>query len=349
MKITRKGFGHISEEEIYQYILENDIGMLVKVINYGATITSIKIPKSKGTHVDVVCGFDKLEGYFSSAYIQNAPYFGCTVGRYSSRIKDGTFQLDGQTYELAVNDGSNHLHGGLSAFDKKIWKAEEIENPQEVGVKMSLKSPHMEEGYPGNVEVSVIFSLNNQNELNIKYAGKTDQATPLSLTNHSYFNLSGFRQTIEDHTATIYSDTHLVADETNVPLGNLASIKGSPLDLRSGTVLKDAFKELATGFENYYVFDLLENGLAKVAEFEDAASKRKLEVYTSEPGMLFYTGYFTSEELQRENGDKYGRYRGFCCETHRYPNGPNIPHSPNSITRVDNPYSSQTKFKFTWE
>ncbi|MEM6800069.1 MAG: aldose epimerase family protein [Bacteroidota bacterium] len=348
MKINRKVFGQIEEETIHQYILENDKGMIVKLMNYGACITSIKIPNQEGEHIDLVCGFDQLQGYFSSAYIQNAPYFGCTVGRYSSRIKDGTFELDGTTYELAVNDGSNHLHGGLAGFDKKVWKVEEIEREGEVGIKMSLKSLHMEESYPGNVEGSVIFSLNNENELNIRYEGKTDQATPLSLTNHTYFNLSGFKQTIEAHQARIFSDTILEADETNVPIGNLANVVGSPLDLRSGKVLKEAFKELPTGFEHYYIFKQSENALAKVAEFEDIESGRKLEVYTTEPGMLFYTGYFTSGELARENGDQYGRYRAFCCETHRYPNGPNIPHSPNSITRPNSPYKSNTCFKFSW-
>ena len=348
MKISTQSFGTFAEKDIQLYTLENEHGMKVKIATYGATITSITLPGNDGQDIDVVCGFDTLEGYFSPAYKQNAPYFGCTVGRYSSRIKNGAFFLDGKSYQLATNDGPNHLHGGLKGFDKKIWIAETLESQEGVGVSMTLESPHMEEGFPGNVAVRVTFTLNNENELTIKYQGETDQATPLSLTNHTYFNLSGFRQTIENHKATILSDTYLVPDDTNVPVGEVEQVKGTPMDLRMGKLLKEALEELPTGFETYYAFDARENGLDKVAEFEDTLSGRRLEVFTTEPGMLFYTGYFTSNELQRENGDAYGRYRAFCCETHRYPNGPNIPSSPHSITYPERPYESTTRFSFYW-
>lgn len=348
MQVTKNDFGNYEGEMTRQYVLENEHGMTVKVTDFGATITSIKIPNPAGDPLDIVCGFESLAGYLSPAYTQNAPYFGCTVGRYSSRIKDGAFKLDGQSYTLAVNDGSNHLHGGLKGFNKKIWKAEVIENEEEVGVNMSLNSPHMEEGYPGNVKVSVSFLLNNDNELNIQYEGETDHATPLSLTNHTYFNLSGFKQSIENHRATILADAYLLPDETNVPVGALAEVEGTPADLRSAKLLGDAFAELPTGFEHYFLFEPAGKDLPKVAEFEDTYSGRKLEVFTTEPGMLFYTGYFTSDQLQRENGDQYGRYRAFCCETHRYPNGPNIADAPASITRPGQVYQSHTRFKVHW-
>lgn len=347
MHITHHLFGTYQGQDIEEYVVTNNNGLVVKVTNYGATITSIIVPGDKGD-CNLVCGFDALEGYFSEAYKNNAPYFGCTVGRYASRVKDGKFSLDGKEYTLAVNDGPNHLHGGLTGFDKKIWTARPIQNESEAGITMSLKSPHMEEGYPGNVEVKVTFKLNDKNELSMAYEGTTDRPTPLSLTNHTYFNLSGFKHTIENHKATIFSNRHLLPDETNVPLGQVEDLAGTAADLRQGKLFRDAFAGLETGFEHYFLFDKEFGRRTPVAEFEDVDSGRTLEIESTEPGMLFYTGYFTSPKLKRENGDQFGKFRGFCCETHRYPNGPNIPGSPGSITRPNEKYTSQTIYRFGW-
>ena len=343
MKINTKPFGEYQGEPINQYMLTNDQNMVVKIINYGATITSISVPDSSGKSVELACGFDTLESYFSEAYRQNAPYFGCTVGRYASRIKDGQFKIDGKKYSLAINDNSNHLHGGIVGLDKQVWSAETVEQEDAVGVKMSLTSPDGDEGYPGQVDVTVTFLLNNKNQLSIRYFAETNQTTPLSLTNHTYFNLSGFQDTIENHRATIYSEAYLAPDETNVPVGEVAAVERTPADLRSGKILKEAFQELETGFEHYYQFENT-GALQKVAEFAEPASGSTLEVATNEPGMLFYTGYFTSDHLQRENGNQYGRYLGFCCETSRYPNGPNLEDSPGSLTSPGKPYRSETIF-----
>ncbi len=348
MKVDKKIFGNHGGKEIYQFVMTNNHGMMVKIINYGATITSISVPDKNGKRHELACGFDTIEGYFSSTYQKNAPYFGCTVGRYASRIKDGKFKIEGKAYTLAVNDGSNHLHGGLSGFNKKVWSAEAIEEDNAAGVRMSLKSPHLEEGYPGNLAVKVTFMLSNDNELVISYEGSTDQTTPLSLTNHTYFNLSAFERTIENHQAIIMADAYLAPDETNVPGGEVATVAGTSADLRTGKLLKEAIKELEKGFEHYYLFDKGINKLRKVATFSEQESGRKLEVFTTEPGMLFYTGFFTSDKLQRENGDQYGRYRGFCCETHRYPNRPNLENSPASVSRPGEKFESQTVFKFYW-
>ncbi len=348
MNIETKEFGNIQEHQIDQYVLTNDNGMTVKISTYGATITSIAVPDMNGNLIELACGFDTLEGYFSEEYRNNAPYFGCTVGRYSSRIKDGKFVIDDKAYQLATNDGPNHLHGGLKGFDKKIWKATTIEDQHTVGVIMKLESLHMEEGYPGNVVVSVTFKLSANNELMISYDAETDQITPLSLTNHTYFNLSGFQETIENHTALIAAKTHLKPDATNVPVGEIEDLTNQPSDLSRMKPLSEAFEGLSTGFEHYFVFDKALWEMEKVAEFTDSKSNRKLEVFTTEPGMLFYTGYFTSDDLKRENGDKYGRFRGFCCETHRYPNGPNIKGSPGSFITPLTPFKSQTTYKITW-
>lgn len=345
--VKQKKIGSYQDQDIMQYTLHNSQGMEVKIINYGATITAINTPDLNGGLKNIVCGFDTLEGYFQEAYIQNAPYFGCTVGRYASRIKDGRFSIDGQDYTLAVNNGSNHLHGGLIGFDKKVWNAEVIESDGTAKLQMSLQSPHMEEGYPGNLTIKVSFSLNEENEISIEYEGTTDQSTPLSMTNHTYFNLSGFDQTIEQHKAVINSSKILVPDATNVPVGVIEDVTGTVADLQSGRILGDCFKDMQTGFEHYYLFDKSLESLEKVAEFTDTNSNRKVEILTTEPGALFYTGYFTSDDLKRESGDQYGRYRGLCFETSRYPNGPNLTDSPNSITHPDELYKSQTIFKIS--
>ncbi len=348
MNGERTTFGSVEGKEVDLFVLSNQNGMKVKVTTYGATITSIILPDKNGDTVDIVCGFDTLEGYQTTEYKSNAPYFGCTVGRYASRIKNGKFQLGAAQYDLINNDGPNHLHGGKTGFDKRIWSASSIEGEGSVGVRMELFSPHLEEGYPGNVNVSVEFRLTPENAIIIDYAGSTDQVTPLSLTNHSYFNLSGFTETIENHTALVAASHHLKPDTTNVPIGEIESLKNLPCDLSIGKRFKDVFNKLATGFEHYFIFDKPLWELEKVAEFSEPDSNRKLEVFTSEPGMLFYSGYFTSDKLQRENGDQYGKFRGFCCETHRYPNGPNIAGSPGSLTTPEQPYKSQTIFKLSW-
>lgn len=288
-----------------------------------------------------------MEGYFGKAYQANAPYFGGTIGRYASRIKDGKFSLEGKEYTLAVNNGSNHLHGGIKGFDKQIWQGAIVENNSQAAVEMRLTSQHMEEGYPGNVEVKVVFSLDEDNALSIQYFATTDQATPLSLTNHTYFNLSGFENTIENHSAQIDAAKILVPDATNVPVGEIASVANTPADLRTGRLLGDCFQEMETGFEHFYAFDKPLDTLEKVATFMDKDSGTTLEISTTEPGVLFYTGYFTSNELQRENGDQYGQYRGLCFEASRYPNGPNLADAPSAITTSEKNYQSQTVYKIS--
>lgn len=345
--ITYRKFGDYEGQPIYQYTLQNANGMQVKVMNYGATITAILVADETGQLKNIACGFDTFSGYFGKAYQDNAPYFGGTVGRYASRIKDGQFSLDGNEYTLAVNNGSNHLHGGLQGFDKKVWQANIITVNGNSGVEMQLKSPHLEEGYPGNLFVKVLFTLDDQDALSIQYKAKTDQSTPLSLTNHTYFNLSGFENTIENHAATIKASTILMPDSTNVPVGEIASVAETVADLREERILGECFKAMETGFEHFYVFDKPLGALAQVATFKDTVSGTRLDISTTEPGVLFYTGYFTSDELQRENGEQYGQYRGLCFETSRYPNGPNLPDSPNSITQPNEVFTSQTIYKIS--
>jgi aldose 1-epimerase len=349
MKITRESFGQVDGRPVELFTLENDHGVAVKITNYGGIVTSIVIPNRNGAPADIVCGFDTLDGYFSEAYKGNSPYFGCIVGRYAARIKDGTFTVDGQQYQVAKNDGPNHLHGGIVGFDKRVWDAEPSEEADASVLRLTLVSRDGEEGYPGAVKVTVEYRLTQGNELKIRYTAQTDRATPLSLTNHTYFNLNGFKDKVLDHTVQISSDRYLVPDETNVPVGDQRSVSGTACDFRTPIRLGDAFEQLPNGFEHYYVFAASDGSVNKVAEFAEASTGRTLEVYTSEPGMLFYTGYYTSDDLAREDGTRFGQFRAFCCETSKYPNGPNISGSPRSILQAGQQYDETTVFKFAWK
>lgn len=347
MKTTAAHFGELEGKEVLLYTLENDNGMSVKISNYGATITSIEVPDKNGKLSEIVCGFDTFESYFSADYQANAPYFGGTVGRYCSQIKDAKYTLKGKEYELAKIVGDNNLHGGKVGFDKKIWNVKSYEENFSQ-IEMTLRSEHFEEGFPGNVDVTVTFTLTNENEIRIDYQATTDADTPFTMTNHTYFNLSGFSENVEGHTVQIHSGKKQVWDETGAATGENISVANAADDLRSSKVIGEVHKALGDGFEHFYLFEEKGFDLDKVAEIYEPTSGRTLGISTTEPGMLFYTGKYTSDALKRESGLQYGKYRGFCCETHRYPNGPNIPGAPKSILKKGEIYNSKTIFKFKW-
>lgn len=340
--ITKSTFGEVEGQLIDLYELSNNRGMTVKIMNYGATITSIKIPV-KGETIEVACGFDTLEGYFTEEYRANAPYFGGTIGRYCSQIKDAKFSIDGTEYQLAEMVGKNNLHGGLHGFDKKIWTTEILGNQ----LVMYLTSHDGEEGFPGNVTARVSFQLTDDNAIDIQYSATTDKATPLAMTNHTYFNLSGFESNVEGFIATVKTDSKQEMDDTGAGTGNILNLDGQPDDLRLGRKIGDVHHDLGDGFEHFYVYDNLDFNLQEVASIFNPDNGLKLTVKSTEPCMLLYTGKYTSDDLRRENGLKYGKYRGFCCETHRYQNGPNIPGSPGTITIPEKPFTSNTIFSFT--
>ncbi|BAX78940.1 aldose epimerase family protein [Labilibaculum antarcticum] len=349
MKIQKTYFGDYQESKIDLFALENDNGMVVKIMNYGATITSISIPSTDSSErTELVCGFENLDAYFSKEYINNSPYFGSTVGRYCSQIKNAKFSLDGKEYQLSTNCVDNNLHGGKIGFDKKVWQAKSINSDNAVGVEMTVESADMEEGFPGNVEASVTFQLTNKNEIIISYKATTDKITPLSLTNHTYFNLSGFEKDITNHKVSVLTGKRLETDATGAATGLVLNLDNAEDDLRGGKTVSDVHKAMGNGFEHFYVFEDAKFELQKVAEIVEPKSGRKLEVETTEPCMLFYTGMHTSDELKRETGDQFGKYRGFCFETHRYQNGPNIQGSPKTFTKPDEIFESQTIFRLTF-
>jgi aldose 1-epimerase len=347
MNVSKELFGEVSGQTVDLYTLSNDNGMTVKITNYGGIVTSIIIPDDQGNTNDVVCGFDTLARYFSEEYTNNAPYFGGIIGRYAARIKDGTFALNGESYSLATNNAPNHLHGGIVGFDKKIWQASLLKESNCVGLSLTLISADGEEGYPGNLSVEVQYRLTNENAIKVTYIANTDKDTPVSLTNHSYFNLSGFKDDIKGHNLQVNADKVLLPDETNVPVGEIKNVDGID-DFIQEKNLGKAIEQLDCGFEHYLVFNKASEEKSQVVELSDPKSGRRLKVVTTEPGMLFYTGHFTSDKLQRESGEQYGQYRGVCFETSKYPNGPNISSSPKSILTVGNTYQEETQFQFSW-
>lgn len=343
MSVTVSPFGTHQNKEVLLFTLKNNNGMEVLLTNYGATVTSIKTPNKSGIIENIACGFDTLEGYFKPEYTENAPYFGGTIGRYCSQIKDAKFELNGKHFELAKNCGPNNLHGGALGFDKRLWEA----TPTANGVHMTLTSHDLEEGFPGNVAVSVLFTLTNDNELCIDYTATPDQDTPLSMTNHTYFNLDAFANTVENHQVTVHTTKRQVIDDTGAGTGEVMDIQGAADDLSRGKQIGDVHKAINDGFEHFYVFDNPDFTLQEVAHIS-ADSGRSLRVFSTEPCMLLYTGKYTSDEITRENGEQYGKYKGFCCETHRYQNGPNIAGSPKSITKAGEQFQSKTIFKLGW-
>lgn len=344
MSITKAPFGTVDGVAVDLFTLENKNGVVAKITNYGGTVTSLVVPDCRGGQDDIVCGFNNLDSYFAEAYKANSPYFGALVGRYAARIKDGKFTVDGVDYQVATNDGTNHIHGGIKGFDKCVWTAGICGE----SLKLSLTSPDGDEGYPGKLDVVVTYTLTDNNELAIAYEATTSKATPLSLTNHTYFNLGGFKDKILDHKAMIVSDKFLTVDETNVQSGEEFQVGGTVWDYNRPHPLGDVFVEKEMGFETYYVFSKPVGSFAKVAEFSDEVSGRKLEVSSSEPSMLMYTGFYTSDALKRESGEQFGQFKAFCCETSKYPNGPNIEGAPDCILQPGSTYKSKTVFKLSW-
>lgn len=340
MQINKVLFGQIENKEVYLFSLTNKQGMSVKISNYGGIVTSIVVPDRSGHFDDVVLGYENLKGY-----LQETPYFGAIVGRYANRIANGQFTLDGEQFTLAVNNGSNHLHGGIKAFDKVIWDAETLENENELGLVLHYLSRNGEEGYPGDLDVTVQYILTNNNELKINYKATTDKATPVNLTHHSYFNLSGFlKKDVLEHTLWIDADKYIVVDETLIPTGELRDVE-DPMDFRASKNIGTHIERVNGGYDHTYVLN--NNGkLAMVATLTEFTSGRTMDVFTTEPGMQFYSGNFLDGSITGKKGVVYHTHAGLCLETQHFPDSPNQPDFPNTILRPGEIYKQQTVYKF---
>lgn len=341
MKIRKERFGSVEGMEITLYTLVNDNGVEVSVMNYGATVTSVLLPVGNGNKRNIVCGFDTLEGYFSDEFLSNAPYFGATIGRYCATIQNASYD----DVKLSANVNNTHcLHGGVQGFDKKVWGVigcDSFEN--ESSITLKYFSPDGDQGFPGNVTAVVIIALNNNNELSFRYEADTDKRTPLSMTNHTYFNLSGFMENVEGHNAYVAASNVLPMNPSGSVEKNIIYISGSSVDLRSSRNIGQVHNEINDGFEHFYMFDKgFTDVPEKVAEINCPSSNVSMEVLTTEEGMLLYTAKYTSSSLQRNESEKYGKYCAFCCETHRVPNGPNLKDANKVFTDRGEKFESHT-------
>lgn len=342
-QLTEQPFGTINNDTVTQYTLTNPNGMQVRILNYGGTVTNILVPDKNKMMGDVVLGFDSLAGYLQAGN----PYFGCLVGRYGNRIAKGKFSIDGQTYQLTLNNNGNTLHGGVQGLNKVIWKA--TKQAGDSSLLLTYNSKDGDQGFPGNLSVEVVYTLTADNALQISYAATTDKATPVNLTNHCYFNLSaGKENTILNHEVMIQADRYTAVDTLLIPTGQLPAVKGTPFDF---TVAKAIGKEISAvkgGYDHNWVLSRKENGLEKIATAYDAGSGRLMEVFTTEPGLQFYTGNFLDGTLKGTKGNAtYPQHAAFCMETQHFPDGPNQPSFPNTILKPGEKYSSVTRYQFS--
>lgn len=345
MNIVKNKVGKADDKDVFLYELGNPRQTKVSVTNIGATITSIQTVDRNGVVGEISLGFDEPLHYLSDVYQGDNPYLGATVGRYANRIKHGQFAIDGVKYQLEVNNGPNHLHGGVRSFPTKVWESEGFEEPGRVGVKLSYLSPHNENGYPGNLKVEMIITLTQDNELVLDYHAVTDRATHVNLTNHAYFNLKGLGTQIHDHTLVLYANNFTPKDETGIPTGHIVSVSNSPLDFTMPRKIGDRITEFADGYDHNYVVNGLIGELRPGARAWEDSTGRTLDFYTTEPGFQLYTGHYLSAQHKR-NGIPMGPYTGFCLEAQHFPDSPNNELFPSTLLRPGETYSQTTVYKF---
>lgn len=351
-KIEKISFGKLPDgREVDQYILKNANGMEVKIMNYGGVITHWTAPDKEGKYEDIVLGFDSLVGYLTPP-----PYFGAIIGRYGNRIAKGKFTLDGKTYQLAKNNGENHLHGGVVGYDKVLWNAESIEGAEST-LKLTYLSKDGEEGYPGNLNITVTYTLKNDNSLKMDYVATTDKATIINLTNHSYFNLSAAKKDVLDQEVTLNADRYLPVDEGLIPTGELRLVTGNAFDFSKPTEIgkgindvRDKQIKLGGGYDHAWILNKKEvNELSLAATVLEKTSGRKMEVMTTEPAIQFYTGNFLDGSLTGKGGVKYAKRFALCLESEHYPDSPNQSAFPSVILKPNEKYSTTTIYKFSVE
>jgi aldose 1-epimerase len=349
VQIEKDSYGITQEgQEVDRYTLSNAAGMQVEIITYGGIITSMKLPNAAGGLNDVVLGYDSL-----SDYEKGSPYFGALIGRYGNRIADGSFTLDDQTYTLVQNDGKNHLHGGTKGFDKVVWNADSKIEDNKAVLQLHYLSQDMEEGYPGNLHTVVVYTLTNDNMLEVAYKATTDKKTVVNLTQHAYFNLSGAKD-ILDHELLLQAPRYLPIDETLIPTGEIASVEGTPFDFTSfKTIGRDIEKESiqlerGLGYDHCWVLDNPNKELQTAALLKEASSGIQMEVRTDQPAIQFYSGNFLDGTNPMKQSDLFYDYRsGLCLETQHFPNAPNEASFPSTELSPGEVYSTKTQFKFT--
>jgi aldose 1-epimerase len=354
-EVKRTDFGVTpSGDSVDVFTLTNDRGMTMRVTNYGGIILSLQAPGRNGKE-DVVLGFDSLDRYFSDPYSASNPYFGALIGRYGNRIDEARFSLDGRTYTLNANNVPNHLHGGETGFDEQVWQADSFKTSDGVGVVLRYTSPDGEEGYPGRLDVEVSYTITGDNELAIEYRATTTKATPVNLTQHSYFNLDGEGNgTILDHDLMINAETFTPVDSTLIPTGDFRPVAGTPFNFREPTPIGDRIDQnnrqlgIAGGYDHNFVLARHDrDSLHLAAQVYDPNSGREMEILTTEPGLQFYSGNFLDGSLKGKSGSSYQKHAGFAVETQHFPDSPNQPDFPSTILRPGETYTSETVYQFS--
>ena len=350
LNISKESFGVVDGTPVDLYTLTNSNNITMKVTNYGGIITSLMVPDKNGKNADIVLGFNKVDDY-----VANSPYFGAIIGRYGNRIAKGKFSIDGEDYTLAVNNGANALHGGLKGFDKVIWDAKTSSNDKSVSLTLHYLSKDGEEGYPGNLDVTVVYTLTNENTLEIQYTATTDKATIVNLTNHSYYNLAGEASgDILNQELMINADYFTPVDSGLIPTGELKPVKDTPFDFTTPHAIGSRIAEdnpqlkAGGGYDHNFVLNkenVSDTVLAATAY--EPNSGRFMEIYTTEPGIQFYSGNFLDGTITGKSGTKYGFRNGFCLETQHYPDSPNQPQFPSTVLRPGETYSTKTIEKFS--
>ncbi|MCB0571809.1 MAG: galactose mutarotase [Phaeodactylibacter sp.] len=349
LSITTSDYGQAAEGPAQLFTLKNKNGMEVDITNYGGAITRLLAPGKDGQLADIVLGFDKLEDYQ-----KDHPYFGAIIGRYGNRIAKGKFSIDGHDYTLAANNGANALHGGPMGFHKRLWQAKEIQREGYVGLELSRLSPDMEEGYPGNLQATVRYLLNNDNELHIEYEATADKPTVVNLTNHSYFNMKGAGNgDILGHELMINASAFTPVDSTLIPTGELRPVEGTPFDFRTPTAIGERVNaddeqiRFGLGYDHNFVLDRKGEGLELAASVYEPTTGRFMEVLTTEPGLQFYCGNFLDGSNVGKGGVPYAYRTGFCLETQHYPDSPNQAAFPSTVLRPGEKYETRTVYRFS--
>jgi len=345
VSIKKEPFGKTPEgQEVDLYTLPNAHGLRVKIMTYGATIIDVETPDRNGKLANITITLDSL-----ADSLKGPPFFGSTAGRYANRIDKGKLSLDGHEYKLATNNGANHLHGGVKGFDKAVWKAEPVETASSVGIAFTHVSPDGDEGYPGKLTAKVTYTLTNDNDLKMDYSATTDMPTIVNLTNHTYWNLAGGGSgDVLKHELMLNADRYLPVDDGLIPTGELKAVKGTPMSFVESQTIGSRIGEVKGGYDHCYALNKTQGnaGLSLVARVVDPGSGRVMEIFTTQPGVQFYSGNFLDGTIGA-GGKKYGKHFGFCLETQHYPDSPNRAEFPSTVLKPGEKYEQSTVHKFS--
>jgi aldose 1-epimerase len=342
--ITKTLFGVHQHQEIFLYTLKNKNGHEIKISNYGATITAWLSKDKQGQTSNIIFGFNELENYT----LHPNYHFGGIIGRFANRIGGGQFVLDGTIYNLEKNNGTHHIHGGIKGFDQMVWDADIVEQENRTCLVLKYFSKEGEEGYPGNLNLQVSYSLDDYNELKIEYRASTDKATHINFTNHAYFNLCGdFKQSILNHQLQILADHYLPSDETALPTGEIKSVKNSAFNFLHAKFINADLAKESEGYDHNYVLNKKDHGFALAAIVKEQSTGRLLEVHTTEPGLQLYTGNFLDGKVKNEANVSIHKHCGLCLETQHFPNSPNQAHFPSTLLNPNTDYHSVTSYKLS--